>query len=92
MVIEQWCHKVSVVFFNSGRYDLNLIREHFVDRLTGTTQKARVAKSVKKIMLIMTNGFRFYDIKNNYSLGTSYGKWVKAEECESVKSWHVRVV
>jgi len=27
--IEQWCDQVPVLGFNAGRYDLNLIREHF---------------------------------------------------------------
>ena len=35
--IEEWCDQVPVLGFNSGRYDLNLIREHFAERLADTT-------------------------------------------------------
>ena len=38
-------------------------------------------------MFILTNSFRFLDIMNYLGPGTSYEKWVKAYECETVKSW-----
>ena len=46
--IEEWCNQVPVLGFNSGRYDLNLIREQFAERLADTTQKVIVAKSANK--------------------------------------------
>ena len=85
--IEEWCNQVPVLGFNSGRYDLNLIRENFAERLSDTTGKVRVAKNGNKIMFILTNNFRFLDIINYLGPGTSYEKWVKAYECETVKSW-----
>jgi len=30
--IQEWCDQVPVLGFNSGRYDLNLIREHFAEQ------------------------------------------------------------
>ena len=30
--IEEWCYQVPVFGFDSRRYDLNLIREHFAER------------------------------------------------------------
>ena len=85
--IEEWCDQVLVLGFNSRRYDLNLIREHFVELLADTTGKVRVAKNGNKIMFILTNSFRFLDIMNYLGPGTSYEKWVKAYECDTVKSW-----
>ena len=85
--IEEWCNQVPVLGFNSGRYDLNLIREHFAERLSDTTGKIRVAKNGNKIMFILSKNFRFLDIINYLGPGTSYEKWVKAYECETVKSW-----
>ena len=85
--IEEWCNQVPVLGFNTGRYDLSLIREYFVERLSDTTGKVRVAKNGNKIMFILTNSFRFLDIMNYLGPGTSYEKWVKAYECETVKSW-----
>ena len=52
--IEEWCDQVPVLGFNSGRYDLNLIREHFAERLSDTTGKVRVAKNGNKIMFLLT--------------------------------------
>ena len=85
--IEEWCDQVPVLGFNSGRYDLNLIREHFAERLSDTTGKVRVAKNGNNIMFILTNGFCFLDIMNYLGPETSYEKWVKAYECDTVKSW-----
>lgn len=30
---EEWCDQVSVLGFNSGSYDVNLIKEHFVEKM-----------------------------------------------------------
>ena len=85
--IEEWCYQVPVLGFNSGRYDLNLIREHFVESLSDTTGKVRVARNGNKIMFILTKNFRFLYIINYLAPGTSYEKWVRAYDCKTVKSW-----
>ena len=85
--IEEWCDQVPVLGFNSGTYDLNLIKKYFAERLADTTNKVRVAKNGNKIMFLLTSGFRFLDIINYLGPGTSYEKWVKAYECKAVKSW-----
>ena len=35
-LISTWCNQVPVVGFNSGKYDLNLIKLYFVERLGQT--------------------------------------------------------
>ena len=85
--IEEWCAQVPVLGFNSGRYDLNLIREHFAERLSDTTGKVRVAKNGNKIMFLLTQEFRFLDIINYLGPGTSYEKWIRAYGCTAEKSW-----
>ncbi|XP_078356057.1 uncharacterized protein LOC144640871 [Oculina patagonica] len=85
--IEEWCNQVPVVGFNSGSYDLNLIKNYFVGRLADTTGKVRVAKNCNKIMFLLTPSFRFLDIINYLGPGTSYEKWVKAYGSEAQKSW-----
>ena len=85
--IEEWCDQVPVLGFNSGKYDLNLIKAHFVKKLADTASKVRVAKNSNKIMFLLTSGFRFLDIMNYLGPGTSYEKWVKAYDCEATKSW-----
>ena len=85
--IEEWCDQVPVLGFNSGTYDLNLIKKYFAEKLADTTNKVRVAKHGNKIMFILTSGFRFLDIINYLGPGTSYEKWVKAYDCKTTKSW-----
>ena len=85
--IEEWCDQVPVLGFNSGQYDLNLIKKHFAEKLADTTNKVRVAKHGNKIMFLLTSGFRFLDIINYLGPGTSYEKWVKAYDCKTTKSW-----
>ena len=85
--IEEWCDQVPVLRFNSGRYDVNLIREHFAECLSDTTGKVRVAKNGNKIMFLLTQGFRFLDIINYLAPGVSYEKWTKAYKCTAAKSW-----
>ena len=85
--IEEWCDQVPVLGFNSGRYNLNLIREHFAERLSDTTGKVRVAKNGNKIMFLLTQEFRFLDIINYHGPGTSYEKCPKAYGCTAEKSW-----
>ena len=85
--IEEWCNQVPVLGFSSGNNDLNVIREYFVEQLSDTTGKVRVAKNGNKLMFILTNEFRFLDILNYLGPGTCYEKWIKAYECENKKSW-----
>ena len=85
--IEKWCNQVPVLGFNSGKYDLNLIRKHFEELVADTADRVKVAKNGNKIMFILTKNSRFLDIINYLGPGTSYEKWVKAYECETVKSW-----
>ena len=85
--INEWCNQVPVVGFNSGSYDLNLIKNHFASTLAEVSKKVKVAKKGNKTMFLLTWGARFLDIINYLGPGTSYDKWVKAYGCKSVKSW-----
>ena len=85
--IEEWCDQVPTLGFNSGSYDLNLIKNYFAKQLAGTTNKVRVAKNGSKIMFLLTDRLRFLDIINYLGPGTSYAKWVEAYDCKATKSW-----
>ena len=60
----EWCNEVPVVGFNSGRYDLNLIKAHFAGAVAEEAKKVRVAKKGNKTMFLLTSGVRFLDIMN----------------------------
>ena len=85
--IEEWCDQVPTLGFNSGSYDLNLIKNYFAEQLAGTTNKVRVAKNGSKIMFLLTDRLRFLDIINYLGPGISYAKWVEAYDCKATKSW-----
>ena len=72
--IVEWCDQVPVLGFNCGRYDLNLIKEHFAELLADTTAKVQVGKKANTTMFMKTNGSRFVDIINYLGPGTSYEK------------------
>ena len=62
--IEKRCHPFPVLGFNSGRYDLNPIKEHFTERLADTTEKLKGSKKASTTMFMLTTEIRFlYGIK-----------------------------
>ena len=83
----EWFDEVPVLGFNCGRYDLNLIKEHFAELLADTTSKVQVAKKANTTMFMKTDHFLFLDIINYLGAGTSYEAWVKAYGCSAQKSW-----
>jgi len=85
--VTEWCDQVPVLGFNCGRYDLNLIKEHFAELLADTTGKVQVAKRANTTMFIKTDHFIFLDIINYLGPVTSYDAWVKAYGCSAQKSW-----
>ena len=86
--VIEWCDQVPVLSFNCGRYDLNLIKEHFAELLAYTTRKVQVAnKKTNNAMFMKTDHFLFLDIINYLVPGTSYEAWVKAYGCSAQKSW-----
>ena len=82
-LINQWCDQVLVVGFNSGRYDLQLIRKYFITHLG---QENRVLYGEKQGMINMPQ-FKFLDITNYLSPGITYDKWVKTYGAKQTKSW-----
>ena len=68
--IQQWCEQVPVIGLNSGHYDLYLIRKYFVFHFR---QEAGVFAGEKngRIMFINTSHYKFLDVMNYVSPGTS---------------------
>ena len=85
-LILQWCRQIPVLSFNSGSYDLNMIKKHFVTKIT-VENEVKVASKQRKIMFMSTPNFKFLDIMNYVAPGTSYDKRVKTYGAELTKSW-----
>ena len=85
-LISQWCCRIPILGFNSGRYDLNLIEKNFVTHITHSGD-VKVANKQNKVMFMFTPTFKFLDICNCVSPGTSNEKWVKTYGVKLSKSW-----
>lgn len=68
-LIRRWCGQVSVLGFNSRRYDLNLIKAHIVE--TSTSKKVNVAVKGRNIMFLAIAEIKFLDISNYLAPYTS---------------------
>ena len=84
-LIKQWCGQVPVIGFNSGRYDLNLIRKYFISHLG--QEKVDSGEKQRQIMYMKTPQFVFLDVINYLAPGITYDKWVKTYGAKQTKSW-----
>ena len=83
-VWRNWVNQVPVFGFNSGRYDINMIKEYFVKNLAEISD-VKVAKKENSYMFLSTPNFKFLDIKNYLAPGLSYDAWCRAYGCELQK-------
>ena len=84
--IVKWFHQVPVLGFNSGHYDLKLIRQHFIPLLAQDPGTFAAEKN-GRIMFINTPKFKFLDVLNYLGPGITYEKWVKTYGATLAKSW-----
>ena len=92
---KRWINQVPVVGFNSGKYDLNLVKKYFVEELAkaevtplgGALKHPEifVARKENDYMFLTTDKFKFLDIKNFLGDGMSYDKWCKSLGCKLKK-------
>ena len=81
---KTWVKQVPVFVFNSGRYDINMIKEYFVKDLAEISN-VNVAKKGNSYMFLSLPNFKFLDIKNYLAPGLSYDAWCRAYGCELQK-------
>ena len=85
-LIMNWINQVPVVGFNSGHYDLKLIRKYFVPVMT-QDKGIFAAEKNGRIMFINTHKFKLLDVLNYLAPGITYDKWVKTYVATLSKSW-----
>ena len=78
-----WLQQLPVIGFNSGKYDLNMIKRSFVPLLI--SNNAAVIKRQNTFMCLSTNKLKFVDICNYLAPGFSYDKYLKAYGCDLQK-------
>ena len=81
--LHGWLHQLPVIGFNSGKYDLNMIKRSFVPLLI--SNNAAVIKRQNTYMCLSTDTLKFVDICNYLAPGVSYDKYLKAYGCELQK-------
>ena len=81
--LHDWLHQLPVIGFNSGKYDLNMIKRSFVPLLI--SNNAAVIKRQNTYMCLYTDKLKFVDICNYLAPGYSYDKYLKAYGCELQK-------
>ena len=81
---KTWVNQVPVFGFNSGRYDINMIKEYFVKNLAGISD-VNVAKKDNSYMFLSLPQFKFLDIKSYLAPGLSYDAWCRAYGCDLQK-------
>ena len=84
--IVKWVYQVPVLGFNSGHYNLKLIRQHFIPLLAQDPGTFAAEKN-GRIMFINTPKFKFLDVLNYLGPGITYEKWVKTYGATLAKSW-----
>ena len=78
-----WLRQLPVIGFNSGKYDLNMIKRSFVPLLI--SNNAAVIKRQNTYMCLYTDKLKFLDIVNYLAPGVSYAKYLTAYGCELEK-------
>ena len=84
--IVKWLTQVPVLGFNSGHYDLKLIRQYFIP-LMARGKDVFAAEKNGRIMFINTPKFKFLDVVNYLAPGITYDKLVKTYGATLTKSW-----
>ena len=76
----EWVSQVPVYGFNSGKYDLNLLKEHLVSTVS-EDEVIKVAKKENSYMFLTSSKFKFLDMKNYIAPGQSLDVWCKSMDC-----------
>ena len=85
---RQWVNQVPVIGFNSGKYDLNMVKEYFVKEISYNkddkyNEDVFAAKKENDYVFLTTSKFKFLDVKNCIETGLSYDAWCQwVEDCK----------
>ena len=83
---NRWVNQVPVIGFNSGKYDLNLIKRYFVEEIAKVdgevVPEIFVARKENNYMFLTTPNFKFLDIRNFLAPNLSLDAWCKSLGCK----------
>ena len=82
-VQQRWrncVNQLPVLGFISRKYDLNLVKKHFVKSLSNIND-VKIAKKDNWYMFLMTPRFKFLDVKNYLTPGLGLDEWCRVNRC-----------
>ena len=87
---KQWVNQVPVIGFNSGKYDLNMVKKYFVQNIAYNkedecNEDVFAAKKENDYMFLTTPKFKFLDVKNCIGPGLIYDAWCNSTGCRLQK-------
>ena len=85
--LDEYLHKLPVVGFNSGSYDINVIKKYLFSYLVKNEEVKFVIKRNNNHMCLKTERLKFIDITNYLTPGFNYDAFIKAYECSQTKGY-----
>ena len=85
---RQWVNQVPVIGFNSGKYELNMVKEYFVEKIAYNKKdecNEDVFAAKNNYVFLTTSKFKFLDVKSYIGPFLSYGVWCKSVGCRLQK-------
>ena len=83
--LQAWLHQLPVIGFNSGHYDLNVVKKILIPYLLKNGENQFVIKRQNTFMCLSTDKLKILDMVNFLAPGYSYDKYLKAYGCELQK-------
>ena len=83
--LQTWLHQLPVIGFNSGHYDLNVVKTFLIPYLLKNGENQFVIKRQNTFMCLSTDKLKILDMVNFLAPGYSYDKYLKAYGCELEK-------
>lgn len=85
--LDDFIYQIPVIGFNSGKYDINLIKHNLFDALMQNKQGINFSvKRTNTFMCIATDNLKFLDILSYLAPGYSYDTFLKAFDCKLQKA------
>ena len=84
---EHWMTQIPVIGFNSGKYDINMVKPHLVKVMMKMDAIKFVVKKSNSFMCLQTEQLNFVDIRNYLAPGFDYATYLKAYKCSVMKGF-----
>ena len=92
--LRRYVTQLVVVGFNSGKYDLNVLKDILIAYLVHRLGIDLTIKRNHAYLALRTSRLKFVDISNFLAAGISYAAFLKAYQCQGEKGFfpyeHVR--